>query len=494
MCGVDEPLATTSIRPDKDLLPALAAFVREVAEHEGLEGAGVFADVVAEVCLNSIEHGYEDDATGTVAVTLTRRADKLVAVVADQGLPFDYRPLAEGADARLEELVRAGGADRLHFLNRGRDGNCVEIIRRRPAVDVRAGAPAAAEPSPPVPADTELSVRAMRPSEAEDLARCVYRSYGYSYDWEDIYFPERVRALQEAGRMRSVVAVAPDGSFVGHLALRFQGADAAVAEVGQAVVDPRYRGHHIFPRMKTFLSEEAQGRGLLGLFSEATAAHPGSQKANLHLGAVETGFLLGYIPASVSYAAIDTAEIDRKSVALMYLKVGDHPPRRVHLPPRHAAMIERIYARLGIERAPSSSAGAPTGGETRIDVEVRADHNTACLSVASLGDDWVDRVASRVEQLCRRAVDCVYLDLSLHDPRPAAADEALHRLGFRFGCIVPELRDGDVLRLQLLNGIDPDPARVATASDFGKTLLEYVASGLRSAHRTSAGVPQAPTP
>ena len=112
---------------------------------------------------------------------------------------------------------------------------------------------------------------------------------------------------------------------------------------------------------------------------------------------------------------------------------------------------------------------------------------------ASLGDGWVDRVATRVEQLCRRAVDCVYLDLSLHDPRPAAADEALHRLGFRFGCIVPELRDGDVLRLQLLNGIDPDPARVATASDFGKTLLEYVASGLRSAHRTSARVPRAST-
>ena len=35
------------------------------------------------------------------------------------------------------------------------------------------------------------------------------------------------------------------------------------------------------------------------MFSEATAAHPYSQRANIELGAHETGFLLGWIPASV---------------------------------------------------------------------------------------------------------------------------------------------------------------------------------------------------
>ena len=44
----------------------------------------------------------------------------------------------------------------------------------------------------------------------------------------------------------------------------------------------------------------AQERGLAGMFSEATAAHPYSQRANVELGAHETGFLLGWIPASVS--------------------------------------------------------------------------------------------------------------------------------------------------------------------------------------------------
>ena len=44
----------------------------------------------------------------------------------------------------------------------------------------------------------------------------------------------------------------------------------------------------------------ARERGMAGMYSEATAAHPYSQRANIELGAHETGFLLGWIPASVS--------------------------------------------------------------------------------------------------------------------------------------------------------------------------------------------------
>ena len=59
------------------------------------------------------------------------------------------------------------------------------------------------------------------------------------------------------------------------------------------------RGQHLFTRTKRFLMDWARERGLAGMFSEATAAHPYSQRANIELGAHETGFLLGWIPASV---------------------------------------------------------------------------------------------------------------------------------------------------------------------------------------------------
>ena len=52
---------------------------------------------------------------------------------------------------------------------------------------------------------------------------------------------------------------------------------------------------------------------MAGMFSEATAAHPYSQRANVELGAHETGFLLGWIPASV---ANDAAGGARRAAAV----------------------------------------------------------------------------------------------------------------------------------------------------------------------------------
>jgi serine/threonine-protein kinase RsbW len=74
-----------------------------------------------------------------------------------------------------------------------------------------------------------------------------------------------------------------------------------------------------------------------------------------------------------------------------------------------------------------------------------------------------------------RGRDLVHVELSLADPATAALPPMVHDdLGVFFGGIVPELRDGDVLRLQWLNRVEADPSDVAVASDFGRELLAYV--------------------
>ena len=83
------------------------------------------------------------------------------------------------------------------------------------------------------------------------------------------------------------------------------GAGDAVGHSGQAVTMPAARGQHLFTRTKRFLMDWAREKGMAGMYSEATAAHPYSQRANIELGAHETGFLLGWIPASVSNDAAE---------------------------------------------------------------------------------------------------------------------------------------------------------------------------------------------
>ena len=75
--------------------------------------------------------------------------------------------------------------------------------------------------------------------------------------------------------------------------------DDVIGHAGQALTLPAARGRHIFTTVKRYLVEWAAELGLVGMYSEATAAHPYSQRALLDLGGHETGFMLGFIPDSV---------------------------------------------------------------------------------------------------------------------------------------------------------------------------------------------------
>ncbi len=328
-----------------------------------------------------------------------------------------------------------------------------------------------------VDSDAPIEIRFLGSDEGAALTACIERCYGDTYDARWVYDADEIGRRIEAATLRSVVGVA-DGEIVGHLALGRRDAHAPVGEAGQAVVDPRYRSHHLFTTLKRRLAEWAGASGLLGMYSEATAAHPYSQKANLALGAHETGFLLGYIPASVDYVGIDRAAAAgrRQSAALFYLLTNDPPHEDVYPPGFHRGALAELYAHVGLPRdlRPADPAVAVA---TRSDLVVSIDteHNDATIAVSTMGRDLVEVLDAAVAGLAATGIDCVYLDLALADPATATLPQSVHdELGFFFGAVIPELSGGDVLRLQLLNGVEADPSDVAVASDFGRALLDYV--------------------
>ena len=275
--------------------------------------------------------------------------------------------------------------------------------------------------------------------------------------------------------MRSCVAVTPDGEFAGHLAITVDRPGSPVGEAGQAVVDPRFRGHHLFPRMKTFMAERAGNDGMYGLYSEATAVHPYSQRGNLQLGAKETGFLLGYIPASVSYKQIgEEREGRRGSVALFYMRVNDEPEREIYPPAEYRAEVGAVIEHNGLRRVIPDGAGPRIAPLSRMSVEVRKDHNLAFLQIEEPGADLEELVHRHLRDLCLHRVDCVYVDLPLS--HPATLSAGLTSLGVFFGGIIPEANSGggDILRLQYMNNVEVEPGDVSTASDFGQELLGMI--------------------
>jgi anti-sigma regulatory factor (Ser/Thr protein kinase) len=475
----EEQVARVTVSADAGLLRPVIEFVGRMTHRLGLVDAGQIDDAVELVCMNVIEHAFGPDEEGTLNVYILRGAGQVVVAVEDRGLPFDYSRLQEGEDGTVLDTLHQI-FDEVRFVNLGRGGNRVELRKHLPHADVRDHLPEEeyrrTVEAPAVSEDVPLEIRTMRPEESFELSRCVYRSYGYSYDWDSIYYPDRIRELQERGLMRSCVAVTPEGEFVGHLAVSVEHPDSPVGEAGQAVVDPRFRGHHLFPKMKTFMAERSGDLGMYGLYSEATAVHPYSQRGNLQLGARETGFLLGYIPASVSYKQIgEEREGRRGSVALFYMRVQDEPEREIFPPVTYLEEINRVVEHNGLRRV-IGEVSDPTPERSLISVDVRQDHNFAFVRVYEPGSDLTELVHRHLRDLSLHHVDCVYVDLPLSHPATPNAAAGLKDLGVFFGGIIPEAHagGGDTLRLQYLNNVEIQPGDISTASDFGEELLGLI--------------------
>jgi serine/threonine-protein kinase RsbW len=254
----------------------------------------------------------------------------------------------------------------------------------------------------------------------------------------------------------------------------------AVAHSGQAVTLPAARGHHLFTRTKRYLMDWAKERGLAGMYSEATAAHPYSQKANIELGAHETGFLLGWIPATVTNDAAGGRR-GRQSAALFYTKLNDGHERQVFAPERHRAIVEQTIELCELRGTVADPPpGCALSERTELNVEIDEAHNLALLTVHVPGADLEQVVAAERRHLFhRRCLDAVYLDLPLEKPATALVADHLEQLGVSYAGVFPNSKtDGDVLRMQSLHRVRVKADDVAVASDHGRELLDYVLADL----------------
>ena len=323
--------------------------------------------------------------------------------------------------------------------------------------------------------------RFLRPDEGAVLSGAIRAAYGESYDQPWVYDEAEVCARLAAGTYVSCVAETATGELLCHEGMGLAEAGDAVGHSGQAVTMPAARGQHLFTRTKRFLMDWAESEGLAGMFSEATAAHPYSQRANVELGAHETGFLLGWIPASVANDAAAAGRPRRQSAALFYTKLNDGQARDVFAPGRHREVIART---LDVCRLRGRLAEPPSGCElaerSELHVRVDRDHNLALITVEVPGADLEAEIAAERHHLFHReCLDAVYVDLPLQVPATALVSGDLERLGVSYAGVFPNHRvDGDVLRMQSLHSVRVSADDVAVASDHGRELLDYVLADL----------------
>jgi serine/threonine-protein kinase RsbW len=327
----------------------------------------------------------------------------------------------------------------------------------------------------------EAIFRFLEPDEGGVLSEAIEAAYGDSYDVRWVYDPAEVSARLAAGTYVACVAETDDGELLCHEGMSLGAAGDAVGHSGQAVTMPAARGQHLFTKTKRFLMDWATEQGLAGMYSEATAAHPYSQRANIELGAHETGFLLGWIPASVSNDAAGQGRRGRQSAALFYTKLNDGHERPVFVPERHREIVGQTIDLCELRGTLTEPvADADLAERSELHVAVDRDHNLALITVHVPGADLEAVVAAERHHLFHRAcLDAVYLDLPLDLPATALVADHLEALGVSYSGVFPNSRcDGDVLRMQSLHRVRIKADDVSVASDHGRELLEYVLADL----------------
>ncbi len=479
---------------DLDYLSVAQMCVRETARKFGFPNKDQqMIDLgVEEIVTNVVEHAFEADEAATFELICQRVPMGMEIIVKDKGIPFDPSAIPEfRADALAEEEAPAGlglylarkAVDKLSFHNLGPDGKEIRLLKYLPRKKIEEYLSEAEReetetiPTEPPPAREKMAyhVRELRASEAIEVSRCAYKSHGYTFFDDHIYYPERLIELCESGQMVSAVAVTGENEFMGHAALIYPYLGACIAELTFFFVNVEFRGQGCGSRLAEHLFTVPKKFPLDGIYAYAVTNHIFTQKINLRFRFTDCGLLLATSPATWMFKGIEESD-QRISVILSYKYLSPPPPLVLYPPVHHRGMIEKLYENLGArheytvpDRPTDESPEAPV-----IETEVNLAESCGEIHVKRYGKSVVGQVREILRDLCVKQVAAINLFLNLEDPKTYFLTNELEELGFFFAGVLPRSGVGEALILQYLNNVPLDYGKVHAYTDIAKELLEYV--------------------
>ena len=266
-------------------LPLAQSFVREAAAHFGFQGASLsqIELAVEEAVANVMQHGYDAEESQAFDIICEHLPGGIRIIIHEMGMPFDpsripeYRP---GESAGMGVFLMKAMMDDCSFHNLGPLGKETHLIKYLPGPAGEPGVPEAHPTVEPAVITQKInySVRLMREEEAIEISRCAYKSHGYSFFDDHIYYPARLVELNRSGELISAVAVTEDNVFMGHGALLYQYPEDRIAELTFVFVNVEYRGQGALNRLQEFLLTTPKSREFAGIYAYAVANHVFSRR------------------------------------------------------------------------------------------------------------------------------------------------------------------------------------------------------------------------
>jgi serine/threonine-protein kinase RsbW len=325
---------------------------------------------------------------------------------------------------------------------------------------------------------SKCSVRRMKPDDAAEVSKTIYKTYGYAYPHDYVYYPEKIIALNESGRVFSAVAVAGDNEIAGYGVFQIWEENPQIVEMAQGVVKPEFRSLGCFRKITQYLLDQAKSRGIKGAFGEAVTHHTISQHTVHGFGFKDCALRLGMLPPGTLFKGMNGKTHHKVSILVQFLYLQAPRTLKIYAPQQHKDMITALYKELGARpeiKTTAPSKKKKTAAATITKISQVATMRSARMIIDRYGRDIVDELRVKVKALCQEKTETINLFLNLCDPLTGIYAARFEELGFFFSGILPGgFGDGDALILQYLNNVPIDYGAIQVKSAIAVKLLAYI--------------------
>jgi serine/threonine-protein kinase RsbW len=489
--------STLTIPNEPAYARAAAGYIIEIAKIIGFVGQDLNAisEGVRQAIVAQMRYSFEPGEKAVIEISCERIVEGLKIVLKDKGLPFDDSAVSAQSNKPPSSPASSFGRGilglkkhmhevLLHNLgSRGKEIVLVKHLKNKDITDYCA----ACELEPYEESDLQIqsdpkqrqcTVRRMKPEEAVEVSKSIYKTYGYTYPHEFIYYPEKIAALNESGRIHSAVAVMDGKDVAGHCALYYWEDNPGIAEMVAGVVNPEFRSHGCLTKLTDYLIERAQSEGLSGILGEAVTNHVISQRTGHQHHLNDCAVLLGMLPLKASFRGFSEMPSGKISMVMAFRYLKSARPVSLFLPLQDENIIRKIYEGFG--KSPKIKWQENEKNTAKQKQSVFRINVLGALSYAKIIiDDYGQAIESEIQlklkELRLKKIEVIHLYLNLADPLTPHFCPQFEKLGFFFGGVLPGgLKDGDALILQYLNNVPVDYDAIQLESDIAKKILEHI--------------------
>ena len=437
-----------------------------------------FSIALEEILVHILHNAFTDNMEQMLEISVEKNLSRVQISIYDKGIPgkTEFKPCSY--DIMNQDDICSGKnlsihlinsfVDRISIKNHGTGGRETKLIKYFAKAQIYEKKE---ETISPKIQQISFSYRLIKEEEAINVAQCVYDEYGYSYPYEDIYYPEYFVQNMKNGTLYPFIAVGEQGEIGGHLALSLCELKPALAEVSMGVVKKDFRRLSLTKNLIKTLVEFGKTLSINGLYVRPVTYHTHMQHIVLAAGFQPCGFSLSYIPERLetSYASDKERRLD---LCIAYLSYDDNYKPVVFLPEEQKKCLLSIYSDCGITPLVGTPA-SPIIEETDLIIDLSLKTKSATIKIIKSGKDSFQQLKEEVYLLKLQKVEMIELMIPLCDQSAPFLYDVAKECGFFFTGLLPHTAEGDFLLMQNLMGNAVNYQLIRTEGCF-YDLLEHI--------------------